>query len=418
MLKKIIMFLGLLSASLYAQSHALVIGINNGNLIGAEHDAYDMSQLLNKKNVQNIKTLYGKNATKQNIVNAFKEIVKDAKPNDWVYLFFSGHGTSPFAPDMKNRPKLIKRLRGTGALLTADNQLLVIKESLAPLFRKLDKRGVHTVVIFDACFSGMAYKDVFNKGSNLPFYTPNPTRKSPYPYKHLVYLSSTTYSDFASESSKYKRGYFSMAITKCLAKNHSRNKITACLDKIKYKYKQLPQKPIILPKHDFLVFPYYTKSIIRMKPTYFPLKEKLFNLAKPTQEFQLYAQNSQGITSKNYNIGEEFSIRLESKKSGYFVLFQMGESNRLLLNYPNAKKMPYIKAHTHKKILELTATPPSGEELMSAYLVNKSTALELQKLYKKTKGELSEVDDIKKAMSLIEEGQIVGSKLLWISHNN
>ena len=418
MLKKIIMFFCFFMVSLYAQTHALVIGINNGNLIGAERDALAMSQLLRDKNIQNIQTLYGNNATKKNILNSFNQIVKYAKPNDWVYLFFSGHGTSPFDPAIQNQPKLLKKLQGTGALLSADNQLIVVRDSLAPLFRALDGRGVHTVVIFDACFSGMAYKDVFNQGSNLPFYTPTPTRSVTYPYNHLVYLSSTTYSDFASESSREKRGYFSMAITYCLAKNRTRDTISSCLDEIKYKYKKLPQTPIILPKTNFSVFPSYAKDIIKIAPTYFSLKEKLFNLAKFTEDFQLYAQNAQGILSKNYAVGEKVYVRLASKKSGYFVFFQMGESNKLKLSYPNAVKLPYISANINKKILELTATPPVGEELMGAFLVNKSTALELQKLYKKTNGKLTDVADIKKAMSLIEKGQMVGSKLLWISHKN
>ena len=416
MLKKVVMIFGSLWVSLFAQSYALVIGINNGNLIGAQNDAYAMSQLLRDKHIQQIKPLYGNSATKYRIVNEFKKIVKATKPNDWVYLFFSGHGTSPFDPYNKNRPKLRQRLKNTGALLASDNQWVVIKESLAPLFRVLDNRGVHTVVIFDACFSGMAYKDVFNQGSNLPFYTPKPTRKSAYPYKHLIYLSSSTYTDYSSESAQYKRGYFSMAITQCLAKNSDRYHIKRCLNHIKYDLNQLPQTPVILPKSNFVVFPSYAKDITPITPTHFPLKEQLFNLAPFTQDFQLYSENTQGIPSKNYAVGEKVTIRLESKERGYFVLFQMGESNKLKLSYPNANKMPYIKANTNKKILELKATTPVGEELMGAYLVDKTTALELQKLYQKTKGELLDVADIKRAMSLIKKGQIVGSKLLWISH--
>jgi hypothetical protein len=77
--------------------------------------------------------------------------------------------------------------------------------------------------------------------------------------------------------------------------------------------------------------------------------------------------------------------------------------------------MPYITENTNMKILELTAKKPVGEELVGAFLVNKSTALELKKLYQETNGKLSKEADIKKAMSIIEHGQIVGSKLLWIS---
>lgn len=414
MLKKIILLLSLLLTMLPAKMHSLVIGVNNGNLIGAENDATQMHRLLKSKGVHYQQVLYGNNATAKNIMNSFNKIVTHAKPSDWVYLFFSGHGSSPFDPANKHKPQLKKRLKGTGALLTGDNQYLVIKESLAPLFRTLDANNVRTIVIFDACFSGSAYKDVFNNPSNLAFYTPTPTRRGVYPYNHLVYLSSTTYSDFASESSIDKRGFFSMAITKCLANNHNRNSIDSCLYDIKYKDKNLPQKPIILPKHNFSVFPSYTKDIL-IGTTNFSLKEQLFNLAKPSKEFQLYAQNNQGITSKNYPIGEKFSIHLASKKSGYLLLFKMGESNKLELNYPNEKKIPYIAANTNKKILNITATSPTGEEILSAFLVNKSTALELQKLYKESNGELSKVADIKRAMSLIESSQIVGSKLLWIS---
>ncbi|CAA6825647.1 MAG: Unknown protein [uncultured Sulfurovum sp.] len=414
MLKKIILLLTLCISILPAQMHSLVIGVNNGNLIGAENDAVAMNQLLANKGVQYRQQLYGTNATAKNIIDAFQKIVDNAKENDWVYLFFSGHGSSPFDPGNIHKPQLKKRLEGTGALLTGDNQYLVIKESLAPLFRTLDVNNVRTVVIFDACFSGSAYKNVFNSPSNLPFYTPKPTRRGTYPYEHLIYLSSTTYSDYASESSIDKRGYFSMAITRCLANNHKRNSINSCLYDIKNNDGKLPQKPIILPKNNFTVFPSYTKDI-RISPTHFSLKEQLFNLATPSKDFQLYAQNSQGITSKNYPIGEKFSIHLESKRAGYFVLFKMGESNRLELSYPNNQKMPYVNANTNKKILALTSTSPVGEEMLSAFVVNKSTALALQKLYNQTNGELSKVADIKKAMNLIESNQIVGSKLLWVS---
>ena len=403
------------SVFLYAQTHAVVIGINNGNLIGAENDARAMSQLLKQKNIQNIQTLYGRDATKNNILNKFKKIVKNAKSNDWVYLFFSGHGRSPFDPYIRNNKKLQQKLKGTGALITADNRMLIVRDSLAPLFKTLDRSGVHTIVIFDACFSGMAYKDISNQEQNFVFYNNPPTQKLPFPYKNLSFFSSSTYSDFASENPQKKRGYFSMAITHCLAKNHSRKNISACLNEIKYRYKKLPQKPIILPKYNFSVFPSHTKDI-KIEPTHFSLKEQLFNLAQPSKEFQLYAQNSQALTSKNYKIGEKFSVYLNSKVSGYFVLFKMGESNRLELSYPNRKKMPYIKANSNKKILSLTATAPSGEEIIGAFLVNKKSALELQNLYKKTNGNLTKEADIKRAMHLIEANQMVGSKLLWISH--
>ena len=418
MFKRLLPLLLLLSASLLAQTYSLVIGINNGNLIGAKNDALYMAQLLRDKNINVNYELHDEQATRANIYNAFNDITNRAtQPNDWVYLFFSGHGTSPYDPANRNKPKLKKRLEGTGALVTADNQLLIIKETLAPLFQILDQRGVHTVVIFDACFSGMAYKDGLNTHANYSLFSSKLTRKTAFPYKNLVYLSSTTYSDYASESSSDKRGYFSMAITHCLGRNHRRSSINSCLKEVKLKYRKLPQKPILLPNHNFAVFPSFAKSVV-LRPTYFKLKEQLFNLANESKDFDLYTLNKQGLPSKNYHKGEKLSVHLNTQQSGYFVLFMMGESNTLKLSYPNKDKMFYIKAKTHKRLFSLTAKEPFGEELLGGFLVNKSSALKLQKLSIQTKGILKKEADIREAMRIVREGQIVGKKLVWKSYEN
>jgi hypothetical protein len=414
MLKKSLLILLLASVSLLAQTHSLVIGINNGNLIGAKNDALYMAQLLRQKGISINYELHNEQATSSNIMSAFKEIVNHAKPNDWVYLFFSGHGTSPYDPANRNKPKLKKRLEGTGALLTADNKLIIVKESLAPLFHILDQRGVHTVVIFDACFSGMAYKDGLNTHANYALFTPTPTRKVGFPYQHLVFLSSTTYSDYASESSRDRRGYFSKAITHCLANNHTRQGIDACLYKVKHTYKELPQKPILLPKSNFFVFPSFSKGIT-VRAEYPTLKEQLFNLAKPSSDFDLYTQNSHNLPSKNYTTHEKLSVHLNSKLSGYFVLFMMGESQTLNLVFPDNKPLRYIQTNTAKKLFSIQAKDPFGEESMGGFLVNKSAILQLQKLYNKTKGELQKKADIQEAIKIIEQHQIAGSKLSLIS---
>jgi len=258
MFKKLFFILFLFySLSLHAQTYSLIIGINNGNLIGAENDARAMATLLQKKEIDITHKLIGSRATKSNILNAFKDIVHRAnKAGDWVYLFFSGHGSSPFDPAIANNKRVQKQLRGTGALITADSKRLIIRDSLAPLFRALDRKKVHTIVIFDACFSGMAYKELFNQQNNFAFYTKTPTQKIAFPYKHLRFFSSSTYSDFSSENQKTRRGYFSQAITSCMATNHTYNGIKACLNRIKSN-KKLPQQPIILPHKDFSIFPSY-----------------------------------------------------------------------------------------------------------------------------------------------------------------
>jgi len=418
MIQTLLSVLLLLSISLTAQTHSLIIGINNGNLIGAENDAHAMTELLREKGITISHELYGKNATKARIIKEFQEITQNTKPNDWVYLFFSGHGTSAFDPANRNNPQRQQQLKGTGALLSADNQLIIIRDTLAPLFQTLDSKGVHTVVIFDACFSGEAYKDILTTKGNLPFYTPTPTTRKTYPYQHLIYLSSTTRTDYASESAQYKRGFFSMAITHCLQYHHTRKALLGCLNTIKYKQKMLPQQPIILPKHNFSLFPPHAKFLTNY--TTLPsisLKEQLFNLTKDTKKFDLYTLNQEGLpSSKNYHQGEKLSVYLRSKESGYFVLLMMGSSNQLKLSYPNTQNIPYIHANTNKQILTIEAKEPFGEELFGAFLVNKSSAMALQKLHIQTNGLLEKEVDIQEAMRIIHQGQIVGKKLVLKSY--
>lgn len=417
MLRKIFIVLGFSLSMLSAQMHSLVIGVNGDTLIGAENDAFAMHTLLKQKGVQFQQAFYGKDATAKNIMDAFEKIVKNAKPNDWVYLFFSGHGTSPFDPANNNKPHFRERLKGTGAIYTADNKYLVIKETFAPLFKTLDTRGVKTIVIFDACFSGSAYKNSLNGAYNFPFYTPKPTQRSVYPYKNLIYLSSTTYSDFASESQKDRRGYFSLAITHCLGHHHTGKGIKGCLDKVKHQWKKLPQTPVILPHREFSVFPSYHKDIIA-QPNYNSLKKELLGLSNKTQAFQLYAENRQSKTVQSYAKNESLNIHLKSQHAGYFVLFSMGESKTLRLEYPNAKVMPYIPDTTHKKLFTIKAKAPFGEELFAAYLVDTETAQKLQRLHKETEGNLSDALNIAKAIELVKAGQIVGHQLTLTSHKN
>ncbi len=409
MFKKLfIIVLFIYSVLLHAQTHALVIGINNGNLIGAENDAYAMSQLLRHKKIQNIQTLYGRSATKNNILNAFNKIVNHAKSNDWVYLFFSGHGSSPFDPANRDKPKLRKRLKDTGALLSADNQLIVIKESLAPLFKKLDKRGVHTIVIFDACFSGMAYKQLPTQQQNFAFYTHRTTQKIKFPYRDLIFLSSSTYSDFSSENRKAKRGYFSKALTDCLTTNYLTKQLERCIDK-----KKIPQKAIFLPKKSLKLFPKYARKDITIVP-YATLEEKreLFNLTlNSSKKFKLYAKDRSDNLSIDYSPKHQLTLYLDSEYKGYFALFMLGASGKLTLVFPN-KKLKKIEKGSTTRLFSIKASNSFGEDKFVAFLLNKKGAKKLQRLY----GELQQYRNIQEAIEIIKQNSIANSKIILKSH--
>ncbi|HHB93773.1 MAG TPA: caspase family protein [Campylobacterales bacterium] len=429
MFNKIIIALLLTLSTLYSANHinsyALIIGVDEGNLIGAKNDANEMERLLHQKGIKFITTLHDKRATKRNIINAFNHIVTNANTGDWVYLFFSGHGTSFFDPAVKDK-QLKESLRGTGGLIpwgVTPNQyrkkIILSKRDLVPLFIKLEKKTVHTVVIFDACFSGMAYKDLYNsvaKGT-IPIYI-KASRTAKYPYKNIIYLSATTQSDYAVESREKKRGYFSMAITNCLKRNNSLNNLRRCVSKY-----NLPQTPIILPNYNKPLFPQSTKKeLIYQSPRPIRLKEKLLNLAQSSESFELYTQkNKSDITSRNYNSTQPLILHLRSEKLGYFVLFMLSAKDKngyrkLTLAYPNNQSMPKIRAKTNKKILKLEATPPFGEEDMSAFLVDEKSAKALQKIYNRTGGGIIlKESEIRELIYIIERGQKCGSRFSILS---
>lgn len=241
-MKKIFITFILLSIAIQAKSFALIIGVDGGNLIGTTNDVKSMNRLLKSKNVSYRKELINRQATKDAIINEFEKIVNKADNNDKVYLFFSGHGTNEF--DKSISKELRSKLKGTGALLPYGvnsveyDSLLVIKRDLAKSFKKLDKNSIKTVIMFDTCFSGSAYKESFLNA--LP---KRLTREfDAYPYRHLIFLASTIKLTKSAESSRYKRGYFSLALTSCLKNANRLDILRGCIEN-EYDY-----TPTILPK--------------------------------------------------------------------------------------------------------------------------------------------------------------------------
>jgi hypothetical protein len=89
--------------------HILSVGIDSYNRkenkhskdpnfwnLNTKNDIYDLSALLEQKGQQtfdrvNMKVLFDKEATKEAIISAFREIVAQAEPQDTFVFHFSGH---------------------------------------------------------------------------------------------------------------------------------------------------------------------------------------------------------------------------------------------------------------------------------------------------------------------------------------
>ena len=123
-----------------------------------------------------------KQATKQNIEDKFSNwLVKDAKPEDKMLFFFSGHGTLVPAPDLSTKVRsailpINARTVGTGVNAPLDDKSLITGEFFRKQLEELKKRSITNVtLIFDACNSaaisrgGLAVaKEVKNSAVDLP----------------------------------------------------------------------------------------------------------------------------------------------------------------------------------------------------------------------------------------------------------
>ncbi len=246
----------------------MVVGLNYNALQGAINDANAMEKVFQSKHIKNTISLCDEQATRSNILAHLTDIIAKLKRGDSFYFFFSGHGTSLFDPSFKtyisNDKILQELLTNSGALIPWDfdsqnivESIISAKRDLAPLFRKIDEKGVFGIVMIDACFSGTSFKEL-NFSNALPIAIEPHFGEEAYPYKNIVYLAATSTSDWAVEDKSQKpyRGYFSRALETCLYSHEKLQAVKVCLEKSK-----MPQSVVVYPQNkDLYLFETYSSS--------------------------------------------------------------------------------------------------------------------------------------------------------------
>ena len=215
-------------ASAQGRRHALLVGVGDyihdgvDDLEGPPHDVRSLEQALSRDwGFDRVTSLVDHEATRAAVLGAIDDLIRDTRPGDHVFLYFSGHGTSTFEGlDQDGVPGPLARTLdpGTGGLLPADidlassdagDVLLVGRRDLRPRLARLD-RDRDVFVVFDACYSGNAVRN-WTPGGRAPAvkYQPWSETAAPafgsatlvaddrYPYDNLVYLSASAENEVA-----------------------------------------------------------------------------------------------------------------------------------------------------------------------------------------------------------------------------
>ncbi|MBK6958445.1 MAG: caspase family protein [Nitrosomonas sp.] len=138
--------------NLFAANHALLIGIQNypdtekfrkrgfQQLSGPRNDIKQMKKILLAQPFEfskdNIKILLDKDATHTAIEKAFADLSNRIKPNDFVYIHFSGHGSQHENKNPKDDKEVTTSIQGRW---TTNDQTWVTYGASSGLYPEMDK---------------------------------------------------------------------------------------------------------------------------------------------------------------------------------------------------------------------------------------------------------------------------------------
>jgi hypothetical protein len=148
-------------------TYALLVGINEydrtssvPHLQGCVNDAQAMQAYLEGRVAQDygnlhVKTLFNEQATRQSVIDGFRQHLSQAGPDDVALFFYAGHGAQENAPeefwaiepDRLDETLVCYDSRTDGSWDLADKEL-------AQLIAEVAEKNPHIVVIMDCCHSG------------------------------------------------------------------------------------------------------------------------------------------------------------------------------------------------------------------------------------------------------------------------
>ncbi len=454
---------------LWAKSYALVVGIDSyteaDNLNGAVADAVSLNKMLANQGIESITLLKDKEASRNNILFSLQKIAKEIQKDDQFYMFFSGHGTSlqdaSFAETFKGDKKLLAMMENSGALIPADfsrknvrDTLIIGHRDLRPQFEKIDTKGATSLVVFDACFSGMTSRSLPSRKTRrrhliLPdevhydtvskdsknrvllsldkiYFTP----KLEHPYKNLIYIASTSTSDWAVENRNTRRGYLTQQVEECLKGIGDYNRdqrifkkeLDSCL-----KNSNLPQAPQVYPQDESVdpfiigysnaIGSHYTLNVNSDSGVYtvsdnFSQLQQFDNLSdvdrfkksyhifglEGSDSFNMVAYDSSDtdIAKKTFVNGDMLTITMRSKKRGYLALFTIDSRGNFYMLEPYEDSIE-IQPETMYRYAESEVGEPLGTDLMKAIIFYDKKDLDrLREFHTDSYGRVRDTEEVEK----------------------
>jgi hypothetical protein len=154
---------------------ALIIGIEHyqnpvtaTSLLGVPADINSAKLIAKAMGIpdKNVTVIQNQQATKRNLMDAFKKISEFGSNGGRVFIYFSGHGTRDYDH---------KKKQCYEGLLSYDEQLIT-NEEIASATQKLKDNVDKTIVLFDACHAGGVLKTALQTRSagsaSAPSFTP------------------------------------------------------------------------------------------------------------------------------------------------------------------------------------------------------------------------------------------------------
>ncbi|HVO10725.1 MAG TPA: caspase family protein [Vicinamibacteria bacterium] len=232
--------LGTSAGTAAGRKYALLIGVGSytflprNSLEGPPHDVRTLQRVLTQDwgfDPRDVVVLLDRQATKAAILGALDRLASETRPSDYVFVYFSGHGTSGYDRTFKdvgidgNSGALIPADFRPGPLSRLKESLIIGSRDLKPRLELLDKDR-KLFVVFDSCFSGNAARMLFavgdaryippgelvasqdsralvhteeDAGPQVPGQAEAP--ETPFPYRNLIYISAASKSEKAVDIS-------------------------------------------------------------------------------------------------------------------------------------------------------------------------------------------------------------------------